>query len=83
MGKEGGKDRHFTAEFKRNAVQLVTEKGMPIGLHRRDRDYYTSFLPEIQIDAFLLKALPAPDNLQCKKFDDFGKNYQDRVIGAS
>jgi len=47
MGKEGGKYRHFTAEFKRNAVQLVTEKGMPIGLHRRDRDYYTSFLPEI------------------------------------
>ena len=27
----GEKNRHFTREFKRTAVQLVTEKGMPVG----------------------------------------------------
>ena len=27
----GKKNRHFSREFKRDAVQLVTEKGMPIG----------------------------------------------------
>ncbi len=25
------KNRHFSREFKRDAVQLVTEKGMPVG----------------------------------------------------
>ena len=27
----GDKHRHFGREFKRDAVQLVTEKGMPVG----------------------------------------------------
>ncbi|HVP80203.1 MAG TPA: transposase [Thermodesulfobacteriota bacterium] len=27
----GEKNRHFSLEFKRDAVQLVTEKGMPVG----------------------------------------------------
>jgi transposase-like protein len=29
MGKKDS--RHFTREFKRNAVQMVIEKGMPVG----------------------------------------------------
>jgi len=44
MGKEGGKYRHFTAEFKRNAVQLVTEKGMPIGKAARELDIHPNLL---------------------------------------
>jgi len=30
-GAYGEKHRHFSREFKRDAVQLVTEKGMPVG----------------------------------------------------
>jgi transposase-like protein len=32
----GEKNRHFTREFKLTAVQLVTEKGMPVGKVARD-----------------------------------------------
>jgi transposase-like protein len=37
----GEKNRHFSREFKRDAVQLVTEKGMPVGkvAHRRHKTY--------------------------------------------
>jgi len=31
MGKKEDRRRHFSCEFKRDAVQLVTEKGMPVG----------------------------------------------------
>jgi len=43
MGKED-KRRHFTGEFKRNAVQLVTEKGMPVGKVARDLDIHPNLL---------------------------------------
>jgi transposase len=36
--------RHFTAEFKRNAVQLITEKGMPIGKAARELDIHSNQL---------------------------------------
>lgn len=43
MGKED-KRRHFTREFKREAVQLVTEKGMPVGRVARDLDIHPNLL---------------------------------------
>jgi transposase len=43
MGKE---DRrwHFSREFKRDAVQLVTEKGMPVGKLARELDIHPNLL---------------------------------------
>jgi len=38
------KRRHFTGDFKRNAVQLVTEKGMPAGKVARDMDIHPNLL---------------------------------------
>ena len=43
MGKEDNR-RHFTAESKRNAVQLVTEKGMPVGKTDRELDIHPNLL---------------------------------------
>ena len=43
MGKED-KRRHFTLEFKRNAVQLVTDKGMPVGKVARELDIHPNLL---------------------------------------
>ena len=43
MGKED-KRRHFTGEFKRNAVQLVTEKGMAVGKVVRELDIHPNLL---------------------------------------
>jgi transposase len=43
MGKEDT-HRHFTSEFKRNAVQLVTEKGMPVGKVARELDIHPNLL---------------------------------------
>ena len=43
MGKEK-KHRHFSREFKRDAVQLVTEKGMPVGKVARELDVHPNLL---------------------------------------
>ncbi len=43
MGKED-KRRHLLGEFKRDAVQLVTEKGMPVGKVARDLDIHPNLL---------------------------------------
>ena len=40
----GEKNRHFTREFKLTAVQLVTEKGMPVGKVARDLDIHPNLL---------------------------------------
>ena len=40
----GEKYRHFSREFKRDAVQLVTEKGMPVGQVARDLDIHPNLL---------------------------------------
>jgi transposase-like protein len=37
-------NRHFTPEFKRDAVQLVTEKGMPVGKVARELDIHLNLL---------------------------------------
>ena len=43
MGKED-KRRHFSREFKGDAVQLVTEKGMPVGKVARELDIHPNLL---------------------------------------
>ena len=40
----GEKNRHFTREFKLTAVQLVTEKRMPVGKVARDLDIHPNLL---------------------------------------
>jgi transposase len=40
----GEKNRHFSREFKRDAVQLVTEKGMPVGKVAREVDIHPNLL---------------------------------------
>jgi transposase len=40
----GDKNRHFSREFKRDAVQLVTEKGMPVGRVARELDIHPNLL---------------------------------------
>jgi transposase len=41
MGEER---RHFSREFKRDAVQLVTEQGMPVGKVARELDIHPNLL---------------------------------------
>jgi transposase len=43
MGKED-KRRYFTREFKVNAVQLVTEKGLPVGKVAQELDIHPNLL---------------------------------------
>jgi transposase len=38
------KHRHFSREFKRDAVQLVTEKGMAVGKVARELDIHPNLL---------------------------------------
>ena len=40
----GEKNRHFSLEFKRDAVLLVTEKGMPVGKVARELDIHPNLL---------------------------------------
>ena len=40
----GEKRRYFSREFKRNAVQLVTEKGMTVGKVARELDIHPNLL---------------------------------------
>lgn len=40
----GGKNRHFSREFKLDAVGLVTEKGMPVGKVARELDIHPNLL---------------------------------------
>ncbi len=40
----GERNRHFSREFKRDAVQLVTERGMPVGKVARELDVHPNLL---------------------------------------
>jgi transposase len=73
MGKED-KRRHFTREFKRNAVQLVTEKGMPVGKVARDLDIHPNLLHlwrrkflKDGDKAFTGKGFVKPENAEIRK----------------
>ena len=40
----GEKRRHFSGEFKRNAVQMVDKRGMPVGKVARELDIHPNLL---------------------------------------
>jgi len=42
MGRK--ESRHFTREFKRNAVQMIIEKGMPTGRVAQELDIHPNLL---------------------------------------
>jgi len=73
MGKED-KRRHFTREFKLDAVHLVTEKEMPVGKVARDLDIHPNllhlwrrkFLKEGD-KAFTGKGCVKPENAEIRK----------------
>ena len=87
MGKED-KRRHFTREFKRDAVQLVTEKGMPVGKVARDLDIHPNLLHlwrrEFLKDgdkAFTGKGRVKPENAEIRKLrKDLEKAREERDI---
>lgn len=73
MGKEDRR-RHFTREFKRNAVHLVTEKGMAVGKVARDLDIHPNLLHlwrrKLLKDgekAFVGKGHSSPDGAEIKQ----------------
>lgn len=73
MGK-GKTNRHFTREFKRDAVQLVTEKGMPVGKVARDLDIHPNLLHQWRRrflkegdKAFVGKGCIKPENAEIRK----------------
>lgn len=87
MGKED-KRRHFTREFKRDAVQLVTEKGMPVGKIARDLDIHPNllhlwrrkFLKDGE-KAFTGKGRVKPENAEIRKLrKDLEKAREERDI---
>jgi transposase len=43
MAKEKSR-RHFSKEYKKNAVKLVTEKGLPVGKVAQDLDIHPNML---------------------------------------
>jgi len=70
----GEKNRHFTREFKLNAVQLVTEKGMPVGKVARDLDIHPNLLHIWRREflkegdkAFTGKGCVKPENAEIRK----------------
>jgi transposase len=70
MGEER---RHFSREFKQDAVQLVTEKGMPVGKVARELDIHPSLLHlwrrrfSAQGDkAFVGKGCATPEEVEIK-----------------
>jgi transposase len=87
MGKED-KRRHFTRAFKRDAVQLVTERGMPAGKVARDLDIHPNLLHlwrrEFLKDgdkAFTGKGCVKPENAEIRKLrKDLEKATEERDI---
>jgi transposase len=84
----GEKNRHFTREFKLTAVQLVTEKGMPVGKVARDLDIHPNllhlwrrkFLKE-RDKAFTGKGRVKPENAEIRKLHkDLEKVKEQRDI---
>jgi transposase len=73
MGKED-KRRHFTREFKVNAVQLVTEKGMPVGKVAQELDIHPNLLHlwrrrllEEGVKAFVGRGRVKPENAEVRQ----------------
>ena len=87
MGKED-KRRHFTREFKLTAVQLVTEKRMPVGKVARDLDIHPNLLHlwrrkflKDGDKAFTGKGRIKPENAEIRKLrKDLEKAREERDI---
>jgi transposase len=68
------KRRHFTNEYKKNAVKLVTERGLPVGKVARDLDIHPQLLHQWRKKffhkgeaAFVGKGNPKPEDAEVKK----------------
>ena len=72
--KESKRGRYFTDEFKRNAVQLVLEKGVPVRKVARDLDIHPNLLHQWRrkfvdggTDAFVGKGHLTPRDAELKR----------------
>jgi transposase len=72
--KENKRGLYFTDEFKRNAVQMVLEKGMPVRRVARDLDIHPNLLHqwrrkfvEGRDDAFVGKGHLRPQDAELKR----------------
>ena len=73
MAKESNR-RHFTTEHKKNAVKLVTEKGLPVSTVARDLDIHPQLLHQWRKkyyqkgeSAFVGKGNPKLEDAELKK----------------
>jgi transposase len=71
---EESKRRHFTNEYKKNAVKLVTEKGLPVSKVARDLDIHPQLLHQWRKkffhkgdSAFVGKGNLNPEDAEMKK----------------
>jgi transposase len=72
MGKKDS--RHFTREFRRNAVQMVIEKGMPAGRVAQELDIHPALLHQWKrkmisdgSDAFVGKDNLKPEDAELRR----------------
>ncbi len=72
--KESKRGRYFTDEFKRNAVQMVLEKGIPVRKVARDLDIHPNLLHQWRRkyldggrDAFVGKGHLKPQDAELKQ----------------
>jgi transposase len=87
MGKEDTR-RHFTCEFKRDAVQLVTERGMSVGKVARELDIHPNLLHlwkrrflKDGDKAFVGRGCVKPENAEIRKLrKDLEKVREERDI---
>ncbi len=68
----GEKYRHFSREFKRDAVLLVTEKGMPVGKVARELDIHPNLL-HLWRRRFLAKGDKAFVGKGCVRLEEAGR----------
>ena len=68
------KRRHFTNDYKKNAVRLVTEQGLSVGKVARDLDIHPQLLHQWRKkyfdkgdDAFVGKGNPKPEDAEMKR----------------
>ena len=73
MAKESNR-RHFTTDYRRNAVKLITEKGLPVAKVARDLDIHPQLLHQWRkkyfdkgAAAFVGKGNSKPEDAELKK----------------
>ena len=84
----GERNRHFSREFKRDAVQLVTEKGMPVGKVARELEIHPNLLHQWRRKvlkdgdrAFVGKGRVTPEEAEIKRLKkDLEKVKEERDI---